>query len=89
MTGLRCRLDEETQYRGLDPLLLVASDRRLERARWHPTNDNLFATVAASDRAIYIYDAQYTQVCLRHMYAQYIVHTGMPQRFEEGVNIMQ
>ena len=57
-----CRLDEESQYRGLDPVLLIASERRLERARWHPTNDNLFATVAASDRSIFLYDAQYTQV---------------------------
>ena len=56
-----CRLDEETQYRGLDPVVLVESGRRLERARWHPTNDNLFATVAASDRSVYLYDAQYTQ----------------------------
>ncbi|DBA71631.1 hypothetical protein WJX79_004770 [Trebouxia sp. C0005] len=54
-------LDEETQYKGLDPLVLVESGRRLERARWHPTNDNIFATVAASDRSVYLYDAQYTQ----------------------------
>ncbi|KAL3139232.1 hypothetical protein ABBQ32_006000 [Trebouxia sp. C0010 RCD-2024] len=54
-------LDEESQYRGLDPILLIASDRRLEKARWHPNNDNLFATVAASDRSVYLYDAQYTQ----------------------------
>ncbi len=59
-----CRVDEETQYRGLDPVLLVDSGRRLERARWHPTNDNLFATVAASDRSVYLYDAQYTQASL-------------------------
>ena len=60
------RLDEETQYKGLDPLVLVESGRRLERARWHPTNDNIFATVAASDRSVYLYDAQYTQasICL-------------------------
>ena len=58
---ITCRLDEETQYRGLDPVVLVESGRRLERARWHPTNDNLFATVAASDRSVYLYDAQYTQ----------------------------
>ena len=57
-----CRLDEETQYRGLDPLLLIESARRLERARWHPTNGNLFATVACSDRSVWLYDAEYTQV---------------------------
>ena len=64
MTAVLSRLDEETQYRGLDPLLLIASERRLERARWHPTNDNLFAAVAASDRSIFLYDAQYTQACV-------------------------
>lgn len=60
---LSCSLDEESQYRGLDPLLLLESGRRLEQARWHPTNDNLFAAVAASDRSVHMYDAQYTQVC--------------------------
>ena len=59
---LRGRQDEETQYRGLDPLLLLDTQRRLEVVRWHPSNDNLFAAVAASDRSVYLYDAQYTQV---------------------------
>ena len=59
-----CRQDEESQYRGLDPLLLLDTNRRLERVRWHPTNDNLFAAVAASDRSVYLYDAQYTQAMI-------------------------
>lgn len=63
LCAVLCRLDEESQYRGLDPVLLLASERRLTRASWHPTNDNLFATVAASDRSVYLYDAQYTQAC--------------------------
>jgi len=68
------RLDEETQYKGLDPLVLVESGRRLERARWHPTNDNIFATVAASDRSMYLYDAQYTQAGIYLMFLLYVCH---------------
>jgi hypothetical protein len=68
------RLDEETQYKGLDPLVLVESGRRLERARWHPTNDNIFATVAASDRSVYLYDAQYTQAGIYLMFLPLACH---------------
>ena len=69
------RLDEETQYKGLDPLVLVESGRRLERARWHPTNDNIFATVAASDRSVYLYDAQYTQASIYLTFLLQFCHT--------------
>lgn len=41
---------------------MLDTQRRLEVVRWHPSNDNLFAAVAASDRSVYLYDAQYTQV---------------------------
>ena len=67
MCSHACRLDEDTQYWGLDPLLLLESMRRLERARWHPTNGNLFATVACSDRSVWLYDAEYTQVLFANL----------------------
>jgi len=72
------RLDEETQYKGLDPVVLVESGRRLERARWHPTNDNIFATVAASDRSVYLYDAQYTQAGIYLMFLLQFCHMVLP-----------